>query len=54
MEVAFGWKPIRHKELFVIFGLTISTGLIIKTSMKTFWSQKPNRFVLEQFLLETG
>ena len=33
--------------------------LIIKRNMKTFWntkdwSQKPNSFVLEQFLLETS
>ena len=54
LEVAFEWKAICHKEVLVIFGWVIIMVLIIKRSMKAFWSQNPNRFVLEQFLLETG
>ena len=34
------WKPINHKKLLVLLGLTISMVLIIKRSMKIFWNTK--------------
>ena len=59
MEVALGWKPISDEELIVFFGQTISMGLIIKGSMKAseilkVGLREATRFVLEQFLVETG
>ena len=55
--LSLGNLSVMKNLVFLVF--TISMGLIIKRSMKTFWntkywSQKPISFILEQFLVDTG
>ena len=54
------WKPINHKKLLVLLGLTISMVLIIKRSMKIFWNtkdwpQEPTSYIVwSSFYIRVG